>query len=170
MLKGFLCLYASVFLYTMNRKSISLIISLMAIALLGVMAMQYYFIRQSFQLKTQLFDESVMAAINTVALKVEKDEALRFLNEREFQENKLRERRQKAKERSFEDDESLLYVNKMKMKRQKLSSEFKALEKQVKRRYPGAVLLDNDFYETYMKDPALRAHVKYEITVQQAYD
>src|SRR5690606_2722156 len=170
MLKGFLCLYASVFLYTMNRKSISLIISLMAIALLGVMAMQYYFIRQSFHLKTQLFDESVMAAINTVALKVEKDEALRFLNDKELQDKQRKENRQKEKERSFEEDESLLHVNRMKMKRQKLNSEFKALETQVKRRYPGAVLLDNDFYETYMKDPAFRSHVKYEITVQQAYD
>jgi len=154
----------------MNRKSISLIIGLMAVALLGVMAMQYYFIRQSFHLKTQLFDESVMAAMNTVALKVEKDEALRFLNDKESQENKLRERREKEKKRSSAVDETLEYANKMKMKRQKLNSEFKALEKQVKRRYQGAVLLDNDFYETYMKNPALRSHVKYEVTIQQAYD
>jgi len=154
----------------MNRKSISLIIGLMAIALLGVMAMQYYFIRQSFHLKTQLFDESVMAAINTVALKVEKDEALRFLNAKEIGENKLRERQAKEKKRSSEEERSLAVANRMRMKRQKLSSEFKALEKQVKRRYQGAVLLDNDFYETYMKDPALRSHVKYEITIQQAYD
>jgi len=154
----------------MNRKSISLIIGLIAVALLGVMAMQYYFIRQSFHLKTQLFDESVMAAMNTVALKVEKDEALRFLNDKESQENKLRERREKEKKRSSAVDETLEYANKMKMKRQKLNSEFKALEKQVKRRYQGAVLLDNDFYETYMKNPALRSHVKYEVTIQQAYD
>jgi len=154
----------------MNRKSISLIIGLMAVALLGVMGMQYYFIRQSFHLKTQLFDESVMAAMNTVALKVEKDEALRFLNDKESQENKLRERREKEKKRSSAVDETLEYANKMKMKRQKLNSEFKALEKQVKRRYQGAVLLDNDFYETYMKNPALRSHVKYEVTIQQAYD
>src|SRR5690606_25443611 len=121
-----------------------------------VMAMQYYFIRQSFYLKRQLFDESVMAAINTVALKVEKDEALRFLNHREVQE-RLRLRQAKENKKSSEDDESLVYANKMKMKRQRLSSEFKALEKQVKRRYQGAVLLDNDFYETYMKDPILRS-------------
>src|SRR5690606_8856275 len=28
----------------------------------------------------------------------------------------------------------------------------------------------NDFYETYMKDPALRSHVRLEVTIQQAYD
>jgi len=153
----------------MNRKSISLIIGLMAIALIGVMAMQYYFIRQSFYLKRQLFDESVMAAINTVALKVEKDEALRFLNQREAQERR-RLRQAKEDRQSSEANESLVYANKMKMKRQRLNSEFKALEKQVKRRYQGAVLLDNDFYETYMKDPIWRSHVKYEVTVQTAYD
>src|SRR5690606_16602440 len=105
----------------MNRKSISLIIGLMAVALIGVMAMQYYFIRESFYLKRQLFDESVTAAINTVALKVEKDEALRFLNQREIQErHRLRQAREKKK--SSEADESLVYANKMKMKRQRLSS------------------------------------------------
>lgn len=155
----------------MNRKSISLIIGLMAIALLGVMAMQYYFIRQSYQLKSQLFDESVMAAINTVALKAEKDEALRFLNEREVQEKQLRQVQEKhQKRRTDQQEESFEKAQRMRMKRQKLSSEFRALEQQIKRRYQGAVLLDNDFYETYMKDPALRSHVRLEVTIQQAYD
>jgi len=154
----------------MNRKSISLIIVLMSTALLGVMAMQYYFIRQSYHLKAQLFDESVMAAINTVALKVEKDEALRFLNNKELHENKSRKHKENEVKQSSQEELSNAYADKMKMKQAKLRSEFKALELQVKRRYPGAVLLDNDFYETYMKDPALRSHVKYEITIQQAYD
>ncbi|TCK82992.1 sensor histidine kinase [Albibacterium bauzanense] len=154
----------------MNRKSISLIIGLMSVALLGVMAMQYYFIRQSYHLKTQLFDESVMAAINTVALKVEKDEALRFLNNKESRENKARENQENEARRSSQEEESTAYANRMRMKQAKLRSDFKALEQQVKRRYPGAVLLDNDFYETYMKDPVLRSHVKYEVTIQQAYD
>ena len=154
----------------MNRKSISLIIGLMGIALLGVMAMQYYFIRQSYMLKSQLFDESVMAAINTVALKAEKDEALRFLNEREVQEKQLRQLEESDRKRTDLQEESLVKAQRMRMKRQKLSSEFRALEQQIKRRYQGAVLLDNDFYETYMKDPALRSHVRLEVTIQQAYD
>jgi len=111
-----------------------------------------------------------MAAINTVALKVEKDEALRFLNNKELHENKLRQQQENENKRSSQEEESSAYADKMKMKQAKLRSDFKALEEQVKRRYPGAVLLDNDFYETYMKDPALRSHVKYEITIQQSYD
>ncbi|WP_118193599.1 sensor histidine kinase [Albibacterium indicum] len=154
----------------MNKKSISLIISLMGLALLGVMAMQYYFIRQSFHLKAQLFDEAVMAALNTVALKAEKDEALRFLNEREMHESRMKRQRERQARESSEHKKSLEYANRMRMKRQQLNSEFKALEQQVKRRYPGAVLLDNSFYETYIKDPAYRNHVNYEVTIQTGYD
>src|SRR5690606_32340064 len=154
----------------MNKRSISLIVGLMGIALLGVMAMQYYFIRQSFHLKAQLFDESVMAALNTVALKAEKDEALRFLNEREMHESKIKRQRERQARESSEHKKSLEYANRMRMKRQQLNSEFKALEQQVKRRYPGAVLLDNSFYETYIKDPAFRNHVNYEVTIQTGYD
>src|SRR5699024_814877 len=124
----------------------------------------------SFNLKAQLFDESVMAALNTVALKAEKDEALRFLNEKEMHENRIRRTKEQQAQKSSEHQKSLEYANRMRMKRQQLNSEFKALEQQVKRRYPGAVLLDNSFYETYMKDPAFRNHVKYEITIQTAYD
>lgn len=46
----------------------------MSIALLGVMAMQLYFFKQSFTLKSQLFDQSVNEALNKVAGKVEKYE------------------------------------------------------------------------------------------------
>src|SRR5690606_36792981 len=38
------------------------------------------------------------------------------------------------------------------------------------RRYPGAVLLDNSFYETYIKDPAFRDHVNYEVTIKTGYE
>ncbi|MBC7912985.1 MAG: HAMP domain-containing histidine kinase [Pyrinomonadaceae bacterium] len=47
----------------------------MSIALLGVMAMQLYFLKQSYTLKTQLFDQSVNEALVKVAAKVEKYEA-----------------------------------------------------------------------------------------------
>ena len=40
----------------MKQRSIRFIIGLMAAALLGVMAMQYYFIQESYRLKSQLFD------------------------------------------------------------------------------------------------------------------
>src|SRR5690606_28912827 len=128
----------------MKRKSISLIIGLMAFALIGVMAMQYYFIRQSIHLKTQLFDESVTAALNTVALKAEKNEALRFLNAKESEERRKRADELKAQNQSDDQTESTLYAQRMRMRSQKQKDKFKTLEAQVKHRHPGAVLIDND--------------------------
>ena len=58
----------------------------------------------------------------------------------------------------------------MRMQSRKLKSKFKALEKEVRRRHPGAVLIDNDFYETYIKDPKYRPYVQYEASVRHEID
>lgn len=63
----------------MKKKSISIIIGLMAIALLGVMAMQLYFLRQSYHLKSELFDQSVNQALTSVVNKLEKRDQINFL-------------------------------------------------------------------------------------------
>jgi len=54
----------------------------MALALLGVIAMQFYFLRQSYQLQSDLFDRDVKAALNNVVAKVSKQDAINFLNEK----------------------------------------------------------------------------------------
>ena len=63
----------------MKSKSISLIIGLMTLALLGVMGMQLYFLKQSYQLKSQLFDQNVNEALGNVVAKLEKLDANSFL-------------------------------------------------------------------------------------------
>lgn len=63
----------------MKKKNIALIIGLMTLALLGVLGMQWYFLRQSYQLKSQLFDQNVNEALSNVAKKLEKQEAYNFL-------------------------------------------------------------------------------------------
>jgi two-component system phosphate regulon sensor histidine kinase PhoR len=52
----------------------------MGFALLGVMAMQLYFLRQSYQLQSELFDRSVNEALSNVVTKISKRDALNFLN------------------------------------------------------------------------------------------
>src|ERR1700688_4276632 len=64
----------------MKRRSIALIIGLMSFALLGVMGMQFYFLRQSYQMKSELFDRSVNEALNNVEAKITKQYANNFLN------------------------------------------------------------------------------------------
>ncbi|WP_183567552.1 sensor histidine kinase [Mucilaginibacter sp. SP1R1] len=64
----------------MKKRSIGLIIGLMGFALLGVMAMQLYFLRQSYQMQSELFDRSVNEALNNVVSKVTKQDAVNFLS------------------------------------------------------------------------------------------
>lgn len=54
----------------------------MAFALLGVMAMQLYFLRQSYHLKSELFDQSVNQALTSVVDKLEKKEQINFLTDK----------------------------------------------------------------------------------------
>lgn len=55
---------------------------MISLAILGLVGMQAYYISESYQLKSQLFDQSVRTALNTVAARVEKADAARFLKER----------------------------------------------------------------------------------------
>jgi two-component system, OmpR family, phosphate regulon sensor histidine kinase PhoR len=64
----------------MKKNSINLIIGLMALALLGVTGMQFYYLKQSYQLKSQLFDQAVNEALTNVVNKLERQEAYNFLN------------------------------------------------------------------------------------------
>ena len=63
----------------MKTKRISLIIGLMGLALMGVMAMQFYFLLESYRLKSELFDRSVSEALSSVVAKVEKRDAINFM-------------------------------------------------------------------------------------------
>jgi two-component system phosphate regulon sensor histidine kinase PhoR len=63
----------------MKKRSISLIIGLMGFALIGVITMQLYFLWQSYHMQSELFDRSVNEALNNVVIKIEKQDALNFL-------------------------------------------------------------------------------------------
>ncbi len=64
----------------MKKRSIGLIIGLMGFALLGVIAMQWYFLRQSYNLQSKLFDHDVSEALSSVVNKVTLQDANNFLN------------------------------------------------------------------------------------------
>lgn len=51
----------------------------MGLALMGVMAMQFYFLIESYRLKSELFDRSVAEALSSVVAKVEKKDAINFM-------------------------------------------------------------------------------------------
>lgn len=126
--------------------------------------MQYYFIHQSYNLKVQLFDEAVSAALNTVVLKAEKKEAVDFIEAQEaksLQNKQLRERQQREIEAEWK---TKSIIEQMRKRQRKIETDFKELEMEFKRQFPSAALISNSFYETYMRDPKLKSLVQVTVT------
>ncbi len=116
---------------------------------MGVMAMQYFFIRQSFVQKSLLFDESVKAALSTVASKAEKREVIEY-----SQSIRALNKERYARERNLEMQVKL--QEEMEEVRHALSrkqQDFREQEDHILRAYPHAIHLNNAFYETYIKRP-----------------
>ncbi|WP_316843426.1 HAMP domain-containing sensor histidine kinase [Pedobacter psychrodurus] len=74
----------------MKKKSFWLITVLMTVALLGVFVMQLYYIRESYKLKSQLFDEQVNQTLTTVVNKIQRRNVADHLNRKDA-ENKLKQ-------------------------------------------------------------------------------
>ncbi|HCN82239.1 MAG TPA: sensor histidine kinase [Sphingobacteriaceae bacterium] len=119
----------------------------MSIALLGVMAMQYYFIRESYRLKVQLFDQSVNEALNAVVYKVEKRDADNFLR-RKAQDEIDKE----SKDPAYIQNRIEHFSNRLKEKQQKIERDFKMRDSIIRSLYPKSMPVDNAFYETYIRN------------------
>jgi len=74
----------------MKKKSFWLITVLMTVALLGVFVMQLYYIRESYKLKSQLFDEQVNQTLTSVVNKLQRRNVADHLNRKDA-ENKLKQ-------------------------------------------------------------------------------
>jgi two-component system phosphate regulon sensor histidine kinase PhoR len=85
----------------MKKKSIGFIIGLMGFALLGVMSMQLYFLRQSYQTQSDLFDRSVNDALNNVVSKLAKQDAINFLNKKAQIFDRIRGQREPSEHRTL---------------------------------------------------------------------
>jgi two-component system phosphate regulon sensor histidine kinase PhoR len=113
----------------------------MAIALLGVLAMQWYFLNQSYQLKSQLFDQNVNEALSNVAKKLERQEAYNFLlkkavntrNESQKRKN-LAQATSQLKQNSAARKES--YAQFLSKEQQKADSLFTTRDSLLRARYP----------------------------------
>lgn len=75
----------------------------MTIALLGVFVMQLYYIREAYNLKSQLFEQDVKQALNTVANKVQKRYAAIHINKKDYEVKKEREQDFRSKAQQIVD-------------------------------------------------------------------
>ncbi|RYE36297.1 MAG: HAMP domain-containing histidine kinase [Sphingobacteriaceae bacterium] len=64
----------------MKTKRLHLIIAIMGLALMGMMGMQFYFLYESYKLKSELFDRDVSAALSSVVAKIEKLDAINSMD------------------------------------------------------------------------------------------
>jgi two-component system phosphate regulon sensor histidine kinase PhoR len=69
----------------MKKRSLWLITTLMTIALLGVFVMQLYYIKEAYNLKSQLFEQNVSEALNDVVNKVQKRYAADHISRKDNQ-------------------------------------------------------------------------------------
>lgn len=149
---------------TMRNKTIRLIIGLMTVALLGVMAMQYYFIRQSYIQQSQLFDESVKAAISSVAARAERKEVMEYSLS-------IQQKSKERYERELSLEEQLRIQEEIEQVRAKLidkQQDYRTQEDNMYRIYPHAVHIDNEFYETYINNPKNNHLVSIDFGVQRS--
>ena len=119
----------------------------MAIALLGVLAMQWYFLNQSYQLKSQLFDQNVNEALSNVAKKLERQEAYNFLLKKAVNtRNATQKRKERAqantqlKQNSAARKES--YAQFLSKEQQKADSLFTIRDSMLRARYPVVLAYD----------------------------
>lgn len=141
----------------MKRRSISLIVGLMSFALLGVMAMQYYFLKESYYLKSQLFDQAVNDALKNVSFKLEKNEAANFLAQRAETEKRIAtENRRKEQEIitrnaqskiNFKENPSLVFIRKLKADQAKSDSIFRLRDSLLRNRYPNILVYNGPVKE-----------------------
>ncbi|MCA5004239.1 sensor histidine kinase [Sphingobacterium bovistauri] len=144
----------------MKKKSISLIIWLMSIALIGVMAMQYYFIRETFYQESQLFDEKVNTSLSKVASEIEKVEVLDFakVQSRVNRDKYIAE--QKKQERLAQQLDIQEEIDRLRLKQQNDYLKFKEADEALKSRYPNVTPIDNWFFETYYQNKQNRKFIK----------
>ncbi|MGF1925885.1 MAG: two-component sensor histidine kinase, partial [Bacteroidia bacterium] len=76
----------------MKTGSLWIITALMTLALLGVFVMQLYYIKESYKLKSELFDQNVNSALNSVVYKVQKKNAFVRINKKGDEIEKRKER------------------------------------------------------------------------------
>lgn len=148
----------------MKKNSIVLIIGLMSLALIGVLAMQFYFLRDSYRQKSQLFDESVNAAITAVAGKLERREVVDFAKVQQ-ERNLEKSKQEQAKQRLLAEQLEIQYrIEELKNKQHIIFSNFKEQEDQLRALYPNVIEIKNSFYETYIKRPEYQKYIKFSVS------
>ncbi|WP_079643610.1 ATP-binding protein [Sphingobacterium nematocida] len=147
----------------MKKKSISLIIGLMSIALLGVVAMQYYFIRETYKQKSNLFDEAINTSLAKVASEIEKSE---LINNSEIITRANQAKHEAEQKKQLMLAEQLRIQKKIELlslRQYETFQKFKDLEENLKTNFQNATEIENWFYETYFRKKENRKYIEIKL-------
>lgn len=114
---------------------------------MGVLAMQWYFLQQSYKLKSQLFDQSVNESLNNVVKQLEKQDAFNFLLNKAVDTQLLRKPLSPAMPPAYRLVKKSLkkvdnYANYLKTEQRKADSLFLIRDSLLRSRYPLVVSYD----------------------------
>jgi two-component system phosphate regulon sensor histidine kinase PhoR len=157
----------------MKKRSISLIIGLMSAALLGVMAMQYYFIKESYGLKSQLFDQAVNDALSNVTDKLEKKEAILYLankvEKEDLTQQKIIRRANKIGPKKQQSIASSTYafIKSMKEKQAKSDSLFRLRDSIIRNNYPNKLVYNGPIVQEEEQSNQLNLRIDIEELVDE---
>lgn len=142
----------------------------MSAALLGVMGMQYYFIHESYIQKSQLFDLSVNNSLSEVSKKLAKRDAMDFIKRKAKAEEEIKNSREKKREQQAVKKHAELFALRIKELNRRIESDFRMRDSILRSRFPRILTIDNDFYETYMRDPREWEKVSIRVKMHQSID
>lgn len=132
----------------------------MSIALLGVMGMQYYFIRETYHQESQLFDEKVNTSLSKVASEIEKSEVLDFAKV-QSKVNRDKYIAEQKKQRQLSEQLKIQQeIDKLRLRQQASYQRFKEADEELKSRYPNVTPISNWFYETYYNIKQNRRYIQ----------
>lgn len=155
----------------MKKRSLWLITGLMTMALLGVFVMQLYYIKESYRLKSQLFEQDVYQSLEAVTNKIQKKNAVQHIdkNNSEFQ---------KEQERNIRVQTDSIVSFKVKFKEAEAKRKFKqkqdmfdylkAQDSIIKTGYFSPVVISEEDFQSF-NNPAKSSN-RLELLARDSYD
>lgn len=138
----------------MKKRSLWLITGLMTVALLGVFVMQLYYIREAYDLKSQLFEQDVKQVLSVVADKVQRRYAATHINKKEYEIRRERERDYRDKAQRLVDFKEYYKEQEVRRKleqQKKIIADLNMRDSLVRVAFPKPQLINEDVFQEISK-------------------
>lgn len=136
----------------------------MSIALLGVVAMQYYFIRETYKQKSNLFDEAINTSLAKVASEIEKSEMtnnIEIIARANQQKHEAEHKKQRMLAKQLDIQRK---IERLRVQQIETESIFREEDEKLKSIYPNVIGIDNWFYETYFREQKNQKYINVAIS------